>query len=110
MALDANDLAKTMEECLEKEWQAVKGEALPTIGRQDLRLLLTAVAQGVVKHLQDKAEVVLSDPKHDHEHDITCSVNVNNLTTSGTPLGHDHRATCTVTIKDHKHTYTGNVK
>ncbi|MBB3191868.1 hypothetical protein [Halomonas cerina] len=52
----ADSMAKAMEEAFEVEWQAVKGVALPEEGRQDRRLLMAAIAQGVVRHFRDHAE------------------------------------------------------
>ena len=109
MALNANTLAQSIETYLEQEWQSAKGEALQAEGREDLQLMIKAIARGVVKHLQDNGEVVLTDAKHDHNHTITCSVDVENQTEAGSPLAHDHKATCSVTITDHKHSQTGKI-
>lgn len=109
MALNANTLAQSIETFLEQEWQTAKGEALATEGREDLQLMFKAIAQGVVKHLRDNAEVVLTDPKHDHQHSITCSIDVKDQTEAGASLTHDHKATCSVTIADHKHSQKGKI-
>jgi hypothetical protein len=109
MALNANTLVQSIETFLEQEWQTAKGEALATEGREDLQLMFKAIAQGVVKHLRDNAEVLLTDAKHDHTHTITCDVDVENKTEGGSSLSHDHKATCSVTIADHKHLQKGKI-
>jgi hypothetical protein len=109
MALNANTLAQSIETYLEQEWQSAKGEALQAEGREDLQLMIKAIARGVVKHLQDYGEVLLTDTKHDHSHTINCSIDVKNQTKAGTSLTHDHKATCSVTITDHKHSQKGKI-
>lgn len=51
----SGSMAEAMEQAFEAAWEAVKGESLPAAGRDDRRLLLSAIAQGVVKHLAEQA-------------------------------------------------------
>jgi hypothetical protein len=110
MPLDKDVLAALMETCLAEVWQEEKGQVLPQTGKEDREILFKAIARAVVRHIKAAGEVVLSDPKHDHAHTITCSVDVEARTESNTLLTHDHRATCTVTIPDHKHPHAGRIK
>lgn len=51
----ADSMARAMEIAFEQEWLRVKGVPLPGWGQEDRRLLLSAIAQGVVKHLKERA-------------------------------------------------------
>ncbi len=50
-----DSMAEAMEDAFKLEWKAVKHVDLPAQGEEDRRLLFSAIAQGVVKHLKDKA-------------------------------------------------------
>ncbi len=102
MALNPEDMAKRIEEFLDKKWQDAKQEPLSKTGRTDLRLLVGAIAAGVIEHLQTYGEVVLSEPHH--KHDASCEVTISPSS------GHYHDATCTPTIEEHAHTHTGKIK
>ena len=52
----AGSLAEAMEDALKAEYQAVKGEPLPDMGRDDRRMLLVAVAQGVLRYFKENAD------------------------------------------------------
>jgi hypothetical protein len=52
----ADSMAQAMENALKIEYQALKGEPLPAMGEEDRRMLLAAIAQGVVRHLKDNAD------------------------------------------------------
>ena len=52
----ANSMAEAMENALAQEYQALKGEPLPGMGQADRRMLLSAIAQGVVRHLKDNLD------------------------------------------------------
>lgn len=52
----AGSMAEAMEEAMEQEYLAVKGEPLSSQGQEDRRLLLVAIAQGVVRHLKDNLD------------------------------------------------------
>lgn len=52
----AGSMAEAMEEAMEQEYLAVKGEPLSAQGQEDRRLLLVAIAQGVVRHLKDNLD------------------------------------------------------
>ena len=47
-----NSMAEAIEQALEAEWQAVKGSALPSDGQEDRRLLLAAIASGILNYLE----------------------------------------------------------
>ncbi len=49
----ADSMAKAIEDALKTEWAQVKGEALPSTGEEDRRLLFVAIAQGVLRYLSD---------------------------------------------------------
>lgn len=51
-----NSMAAAMEAALKLEYQAVKGEAMPGMGEADRRMLLCAIAQGVVRYLKDNLD------------------------------------------------------
>lgn len=51
----SGSMAEAMEQAFEAAWQAAKGAPLPGAGKDDRRLLLSAIAQGVVKHLMEQA-------------------------------------------------------
>ncbi len=102
MALDADAMASLMAHHLEKDWQTAKGEPLPSIGKQDRKLLLRAIARGVIEHLQKEAEVVLS--KDTHKHDVKCRVTI------GRASNHSHTATCTVEEPAYRHQHRGRIE
>ena len=52
----AGSMAEAMEAVMEQEYLAVKGEPLSGQGQEDRRLLLVAIAQGVVRHLKDNLD------------------------------------------------------
>ncbi len=51
-------MAEAMDKAFLAEWRAVKGTALSGLGEEDRRILLVAIAQGVVAHLQQHAEAI----------------------------------------------------
>lgn len=53
VAQPAKSLTEAIEHALKMEWLAVKGESLPETGAEDRRLLLAAIAQGVLDYLKD---------------------------------------------------------
>jgi hypothetical protein len=54
---DFNDsMAEAMENALAQEYQKLKGEGLPDVGEEDRRMLFTAIAQGVVRHLKNNLD------------------------------------------------------
>lgn len=52
----AGSMAEAMENALQQEYEAVKGESLPDLGVEDRRLLLVAIAQGVVRYLKENGD------------------------------------------------------
>jgi hypothetical protein len=52
----SGSLAEAMENALKAEYQAVKGESLPDQGLEDRRMLLVAIAQGVVRYFKDNTD------------------------------------------------------
>ncbi|GGX79759.1 hypothetical protein GCM10007160_03950 [Litchfieldella qijiaojingensis] len=51
-----DSMAEAMENALAEEYQILKGEALPDMGQEDRRMLLSAIAQGVVRYLKDNLD------------------------------------------------------
>jgi hypothetical protein len=51
----ASSLAAYIDQAMQNEWQAVKGEPLPSSdqGAEDRKILFAAIAQGVMKFLGD---------------------------------------------------------
>jgi hypothetical protein len=52
----ASSMAQAIENAMAQEYKAVKGEDMPATGQEDRRLLFAAIAQGVVKHLNDNPD------------------------------------------------------
>ena len=52
----SNSLAEAMEDALRAEYQNINGEALPDQGLEDRRMLLVAIAQGVVRYLKSNVD------------------------------------------------------
>ncbi|MBN1439683.1 MAG: hypothetical protein JW929_09760 [Anaerolineales bacterium] len=48
----SGSLAEAMEQAMDKEWQAVKGTALPSAGADDRKLLWAAIANGILNYLK----------------------------------------------------------
>ena len=48
----SNSMAATMERALDEEWRALNGESLPAEGKNERRLLLVAVARGMLEYLK----------------------------------------------------------
>jgi hypothetical protein len=74
----ANSMALYMEEAMKKEWQAVKGYPLPTgLGEADRRILFAAVAQGVLRYLEDNLSSLATTSaggSGSHSHTLTFGV------------------------------------
>ncbi len=51
----AGSMAEAMEKALAAAWKDREGAALPKTGKEDRQLLFVAIAQGVVKHLEEQA-------------------------------------------------------
>lgn len=54
-----NSMAKAMADAFQTEWNAVKDFGLGDAGEEDRKILFAAIAQGVVKHLQEKINEAL---------------------------------------------------
>lgn len=52
----SGSLAEAMENALRDEYLAVKGEPLSDQGLEDRRMLLVAIAQGIVRYLKDNTD------------------------------------------------------
>lgn len=52
----AGSLAEAMENALRQEYLAVKGEPLSDQGQDDRRMLLVAIAQGIVRYFTDNTD------------------------------------------------------
>ncbi|MCP4463726.1 MAG: hypothetical protein GY819_13105 [Planctomycetaceae bacterium] len=49
----SNSMAQAMEDSFQREWNAIKKHPLSEAGEEDRRLLFSAIAQGVIQHLQE---------------------------------------------------------
>lgn len=74
-----NSMAKAMEDAFQAEWSAVKDIELGDAGEEDRKILFAAIAQGVVKHLQEKINTAL-------KLEITVTQNSSNITSSGSSV------------------------
>lgn len=74
----ANSMAQYMEEAMKEEWFRVKGEPLHAeVGAQDRRILFAAVAQGVLRYLEDNLATLATtsvDGDGYHTHTLTFGV------------------------------------
>ena len=78
----ASSLAAYIDQAMQNEWQARKGEFLPTDGQgaDDRRILFAAIAQGVLKFLGDHVgDLVTTDNSGDggltnHHHTMAFTV------------------------------------
>ena len=78
----AASLAEYIDTAMQHEWQAVKGEPLPTSqGSDDRKILFAAIAQGVLKFLLDhRVDLVTTDDSADgnpattHHHTMAFTV------------------------------------
>lgn len=53
-----SSMAADMEEAFKKEWKHIMGNDDPPVIDDQLRLILIAVAQGVIKHLKDNRDAI----------------------------------------------------
>lgn len=51
----SGSMAEAMEQALQREWAALKGWPLPELGQAERRVILSSIAQGVVRHLKERA-------------------------------------------------------
>lgn len=56
----SGSLAEAIETAMKEEWQLVKGEALPSAGEEERRVLFVAVARGVIKFLDDHQDEIFT--------------------------------------------------
>lgn len=74
----AAGMAHYMEEAMKREWQAVKGHPLPSgMGETDRKILFAAIAQGVLRYLEDnlvKLATTTVDGHGNHAHTLTFGV------------------------------------
>jgi hypothetical protein len=54
----SGSMAEAMENALKAEYLALKGEPLPDMAQDDRRMMLAAIAQGVVRHLKDHLDAM----------------------------------------------------
>ena len=97
-----NSMAQAIEDALEDVYEKVKGKTFPSAGKDDRRLLFVAIAQGVIKHLQENANdafdvTVTVDQQTETGPWIKSSANTGTqFTNSGDPAGtHRHHVTVT---------------
>ena len=50
----ANSMAEAIEQAFKSEWQRMKRTPLLEAGEEDRKILFSAIAQGVVRHLKEK--------------------------------------------------------
>jgi hypothetical protein len=62
MALDSTALAQKMEDELASLHVAAGKGPMPDLGKADREMLFSAIAQAVVDHLENDAEVEVPDP------------------------------------------------
>jgi hypothetical protein len=56
----AGSMAAAMENALKEEWQVVKGVPLPEAGQEDRRLLLVAIARGLLRYLEENQDSLIA--------------------------------------------------
>jgi hypothetical protein len=66
-------MAAYIEDAMQEEWQAARGEPLPQPGAEDRRILFAAVAKGVLRYLHEHRDDLIStrriaDGLNDHRH------------------------------------------
>ena len=54
----AASMAEAMDKAFQEEWRMVKRTTLSSLGQEERRILLVAIAQGIVAHLQLRAEAI----------------------------------------------------
>lgn len=79
----ADSMAKFMEEEMNDVYYKVKNENLPPLGKEDRRLLFTAIARGILKYL------------HEHEGTIQAIASVSGVS------AHTHKVQLNVTLDKH---------
>jgi hypothetical protein len=77
----AGSLAQYIDTAMKNEWEKTKGEKLPeTEGAQDRQILFAAIAQGVLKFLEDhRVDLITTDDSGDsgmttHHHAMAFTV------------------------------------
>lgn len=71
----ADSMAKAMEDAMNDVWSKMKGKEPPLEGREDRRILLSAIAQGVVNYLKQHAG---------DSFEVEVTQDADNITSSGT--------------------------
>jgi hypothetical protein len=70
-----DSMAQYMEAAMQKEWQAVKGRPLPTgVNEDDRKILFAAVAQGLLRYLEDNLQKLKTTEARNHTHTLTFGV------------------------------------
>jgi len=79
-------LAEAIEDALKAEHLALKGEPLPDQGLDDRRMLLVAIAQGVVRYFKDNVNAfeISVETTLTNTVDATGTATVDDITTEGT--------------------------
>ncbi|MEM1319228.1 MAG: hypothetical protein AAGG75_03175 [Bacteroidota bacterium] len=57
-SLYASSMAQAMEDAFLREWPAVMGQDAPNVTK-DLKLIFVAIAQGVIKHLEENKDAFI---------------------------------------------------
>lgn len=82
----SGSLAQAIEDALKAEHLVLKGEPLPDQGLDDRRMLLVAIAQGVVRYFKDNVNAyqISVETTLTNAVDATGAATVNDLDTVGT--------------------------
>jgi hypothetical protein len=82
----SGSLAEAMENALKAEYQAVKGEALPDQGLEDRRMLLVAIAQGIVRYFKDNTDAwqISVETRLINTDDAEGTATIDDISTTGT--------------------------
>ena len=73
----ADSMVKAMEEAMDDVWTKMRGTAPPKEGREDRRMLMSAIAQGVINYLKEHAEDSFVVEVQQDDDNITSSGTVN---------------------------------
>jgi hypothetical protein len=56
----SNSMAEAIEQAMDKEWQAVYGVALPSLGSDYRKILWVAIANGILNYLKTNQDDILT--------------------------------------------------
>lgn len=107
----AGSMAEDIEVAFRQAWTQFFDAELPDAGKQFLQMFFTAIAQGVVSHVQENMEVRTKALPHFHQ-GSTCSVAVEGgkAIYTSQPISlpnHYHEAHCDLSITSDSHAHKG---